>query len=223
MKVYGMRKSLSVRLVLFYLICIGVLLSSGFTLKKDGYWTRQLRQNGKMNLPVSAILQSKITSCGEAVIVMVYNYAYPESQVSEGEVIDCAADEGYYTERKPPFTSPENMVKIAKHYTDTVSTGTVNGADEGLALLTQKLTGGDPVIIDVLARLDDPGSGAHFVVVTGIAIDPKNPNSTKIYYNDPQLGRNRSSNWLGSEGIWNAWQNNRDPGGSGWWMMISSP
>ncbi len=222
MKVHGMKKSLSMRLVIFNLLCIGALLSSGFTSMTDGYWARQLQQ-GKMNLPVDAILQSKYTSCGEAAIVMAYNYAYPETQVSEQEVIEYAVDEGYYTERKHPFTSPENMVKIAEHYADTVSTGTVNNADEGLALMTQKLTGGDPVIIDVLARLDDPGSGAHFVVVTGLAIDPKNPNAVKIYFNDPLMGRNRSSPWLGSEGVWNAWQNNGDPGGSGWWMMISSP
>jgi len=210
-------------LVIFNLLCVGALLSLGFTPMADGYWERQLRLKGKMNLPVEAILQLKATSCGEAVIVMAYNYAYPETQVSEQEVIEFALAEGYYTERKAPFTSPADMVKIAEHYADTVSTGTVKDADEGLALLIQKLTGGDPVIIDTLARLDDPQSGAHFVVVTGIAMNPKNPNATKIFYNDPLLGENRSSYWLGIEGIWNAWQNNGDPGGSGWWMMIPSP
>lgn len=174
-----------------------------------------------MNLPVEAILQSKYTSCGEAVITMAYNYAYPETQVSEQEVIEYAAEQGYFTERKYPFTSPENMVKIAEGYADTVSTGTVEDADEALALLIEKLTSGDPVIIDVLTRLYDPDSGAHFVVVTGIAID-KNPNKTKIYFNDPLTGTNRWGYWLGIEGVWNAWQNNNDPGGSGWWMMISS-
>lgn len=210
------------RLMIINSLCIGALLSYGFAPVADSYWTQQLKK-GKMNLPVYAIVQSKATSCGEAAIVMAYNYAYPESQVSEGEVIDYAVNAGYYTERKSPYTSPENMVKIAGHYADTVSTGAVDTADEGLELLIQKLTGGDPVIIDVLTRLDDPLSGAHFVVVTGISIDPKNPNATKIYYNDPLIGKNRSSDWLGDEGIWNAWQNNGDPGGSGWWIMISSP
>jgi predicted double-glycine peptidase len=217
-----MNRSPSMRLLIFSLLCIGALLSFGFAPEADTYWERQLKK-GKMNLPVDAIRQSKTTSCGEASIVMAYNYAYPETQVSEEEVIDYAVEQGYYTERKRPFTSPENMVKIAEHYADTVSTGTVDDADEALTLLTEKLTGGDPVIIDILVRLDDPDSGAHFVVVTGLSIDPKNPDAVKIFYNDPQLGRNRSSDWLGGEGIWNAWQNNGDPGGSGWWMMISSP
>ena len=109
-----------------------------------------------MNLPVDAILQLKYTSCGEAAIMMAYNYAYPETKISEQEVIDFALSEGYFTERKPPFTSPADMVKIAEHYADTVSTGKVKTADEGLELLTKKLTSGDPVIIDSLARLYDP-------------------------------------------------------------------
>jgi len=217
-----MKKFLSARLAIFNLLGIGLLLSSGFAPLADGYWARQLQQ-GKMNLPVDAIRQSRYTSCGEAAIVMAYNYAFPEAQVSEQEVIAYAVDEGYYTERKSPYTSPENMVRIAGHYADTVTTGSVRNADEGLALLTQKLTGGDPVIIDVLARLDDPASGAHFVVVTGMAIDPANPSAIKILYNDPLMGRNRSSDWQGGEGIWNAWQNNGDPGGAGWWLMIPSP
>jgi len=223
MKQHGMKKSLLMRLTIFNLFCIGALLSSGFTPMAEGYWERQLRLKGKMNLPVDAILQLKYTSCGEAVIVMAYNFAYPETQITEQEVIEFALAEGYYTESKAPFTSPTNMVKIAEHYADIVSTGRVKDANEGLALLIKKLTGGDPVIIDILARLDDPQSGAHFVVATGIAMDPKNPNATKIYYNDPLTGTNRSSYWLGTEGVWNAWQNNNDPGGSGWWMIISSP
>ncbi len=218
-----MTSSRSMRLVIFNLLSIGALLSSGFAPIAESYWARQLRLYGRMNLPVDAILQAKVTSCGEAAIVMAYNYAHPETQVSEKEVIEHAVREGYYTERKFPFTSPENMLKIAEGYADTVSTGTVDDADEALALLTEKLTGGDPVIIDILTRLDDPKSGAHFVVVTGLAIDSKNSNAVRIHYNDPLTGRNRSSDWLGGEGIWNAWKNNRDPGGSGWWMMISSP
>lgn len=216
-----MTKSSSLRLVIISLLSIGALLTSGFVPLADGYWKRKLQQDGKMNLPVAAILQSKYTSCGEAVIVMAYNYAYPEEQISEQEVIDYAADHGLYTERKWPFTSPENMVKIAQHYADTVSTGTVTDADQALALLTEKLTGGDPVVIDILVRLDRPESGAHFVVVTGL--DLTKSNQPKIYFNDPLTGKNRWSYWLGGEGVWNAWQNNGDPGGSGWWMVIASP
>jgi hypothetical protein len=221
-----MKKSSPIHLVILNLLCSGVLLSLGFTAKADageGYWERQMRLHGKMNLPVKAILQLRTTSCGESAITMAYNYAHPETQVNEQEVIDFALDEGYYTEDKAPFTSPSNMLKIAEHYAASVSTGRVKTADEGLELLTKKLTNGDPVIIDSLARLYDPSSGAHFVVVTGLEIDAKNPNKTKIYFNDPLTGTNRWGYWLGIEGVWNAWQNNSDPGGSGWWMMIPSP
>jgi hypothetical protein len=65
-KTHGMKKSLSTRLVIFNLLCISALLSSGFAPNRDGYWERKLQQDGKMNLPVDAILQSKPTSCGEA-------------------------------------------------------------------------------------------------------------------------------------------------------------
>ncbi len=220
-----MKKS-SMQLLIRNLLCIGALLSLGFVPVDDEgetYWERQLRLYGKMNLPVDAILQEQYTSCGEAVITMAYNYAYAEAKVSEQEVIEFAADGGYYTENKIPFTSPADMVKIAEHYSDTVSTGAVKNADEGLSLLTQKLTDGDPVIIDSFARLYDPEAGAHFVVVTGLVIDSKNPNNTRILFNDPLTGGNRWGYWLGSEGVWNAWQNNGDPGGSGWWMTIPSP
>ena len=218
-----MKKSPPLRLLILSLLCIGALLSSGSApLADDGYWSRQL-QKGKMNLPVDTVLQSRVTSCGEAVIAMAYNYAYPETQIDEQAVIDYAVAKGYYTEEQAPFTSPADMTLLADHYADTVSTGAVSDADEGLSLLIQKLTGGDPVMIDVFTLLGDPRSGAHFVVVTGIAIDPKNPDDIQIYYNDPMTGTNRSSPWLGSDGIWDAWQNNNDPGGSGWWMMISSP
>jgi len=220
-----MKRPLAIQFVILNLICVGALLSSGFAPRKDGgetYWARQLRLYRKMNLPVDAALQLKATSCGEAVIAMTYNYAYAETKISEQDVIDFAAAGGYYTPRKAPFTSPVDMTKIAGHYAGTTSTGNVKTADEGLEFLTQKLTGGDPVIIDTLARLYDPESGAHFVVITGLAIDDKNPNKTKIYFNDPLTGMNRSAYWLGIEGVWNAWQNNGDPGGSGWWMMIPS-
>src|SRR5689334_10812892 len=155
-------------------------------LHDEGYWARQLRLHGKMNLPVEVILQSKFTSCGPAVIAMAYKYAYPETRVNETRIIGYALKEGYYIENKPPFTSPENMVRIADHYAaeNSVSTGTIKTAEEGLALLMDKLTDGEPVMIDVLSRLYDLDSGAHFVLVTGIALD-ENPNKVKLYFNDP--------------------------------------
>ena len=96
------------------------------------------------------------------------------------------------------------MVKISQHYADSVSSGAVTDADQALALLTEKLTRGDPVVIDILVRLDRPESGAHFVVVTGL--DLTKPSQPKIYFNDPLTGSNRWSYWLGGEGVWNGWQ-----------------
>lgn len=216
--------SIAVRILCVFVLTIGALVTSAFLpLADEGYWARQLRLHGEMNLPVDALTQSKATSCGEAVIVMAYNYAYPETQLTEQEVIDYATDAGYYTERKFPYTSPENMVKIAEHYAEVIQTGTVSDQDAALDLLIDKLTGGDPVLIDVFTLLYDPDSGAHFIVVTGLSINPQNPDDVRIFYNDPLTGENRSSDWNGSEGIWNAWQNNGDPGGSGWWMVLPSP
>lgn len=205
------------------LLCVGALLSTGFSSITDGFWGTKLRKYGAMNLPVAPVVQSKLTSCGEAVIVMAYNYAHPETRLDEREVIDYATDYGYYTEQRFPYTSPENMVRIAEHYAEVVRTGHVDDADEALDFLIDTLTGGDPVIIDIRTRLYDPGSGAHFVVVTGLEYDPDNPNATRIFYNDPLLMESRSSRWLGREGVWNAWHTNGDPGGAGWWMVIYSP
>ena len=219
-----MKRSISLSILVS--LCVGAWLSFGFApLGNDGetYWERQLRLRGMMNLPVKPILQSKVTSCGEAAITMAHNYAYAETKISEQEIVAFAAREGYYVEDRTPFTSPQDMVKVAENYTDTVFTGSVTTVDEGMKLLIQNLTHGDPVIIDILSRLYDPESGAHFVVVTGLAIDVKNPNKTRIYFNDPQTGTNRSAYWLGIEGVWNAWKNNGDPGGSGWWMVMASP
>jgi hypothetical protein len=207
------------------ILLVIALVSFGFgPMNDEGYWARQLRLYGKMNLPVAVILQSKYTSCGPAVIAMAYKYAYPETRVTEARLIGYAARQEYYTESKPPFTSPQNMVHIAEHYAsaNTVSSGNVKTAEDGLALLTKNLTSGEPVIIDVTSRLYDLDSGAHFVLVTGITLDD-NPNKTRLYFNDPLTGTNRWGYWLGGEGVWNAWKNNDDPGGSGWWMVISSP
>jgi len=198
------------------------LLTTAFAPRPESYWARQLRLHGKMNLPVDAIRQAKATSCGEAAFVMAYNYAYPETKVTETQVIELAAGEGWYTELNFPYTSPEDMGNIARHYADTVSTGSVDEKDEALSFLIETLTGGDPLIIDLLTRLGDPASGAHFVVVTGVMLKEGSPDETWIYFNDPLWGSRRAK-WNGDKGVWNSWLNNGDPGGSGWWMVISSP
>jgi hypothetical protein len=173
-----------------------------------------------INLPVEPIKQSKITSCGEAVIAMAYHYAYPKTAIDERDILAYAEMQGYYIEKKWPFTSPTNMVRITQHYTRDFSTGTVGNSDQGLALLIGELQKGDPIIIDIFARLDDPTSGAHFVLVIGISVASDNKYAITIYYNDPLTGKNRSAPWFGDGGIWNAWRRNGDPGGSGWWLSI---
>lgn len=180
-----------------------------------------MQQDGPIMLDVPPLAQSQVTSCGEAVIVMAYNYAHAESPLNEAEVIAYAAENGYFTEEAEPFTSPSNMLKITRHYTNNYASGTVSNPNQGLALLIRKLQNGEPVIIDVLTRLDDPTAGAHFVLVTGLAVDPNDVSMVTIYFNNPQTGVNESALWGGDAGIWNAWQNNPDPGGSGWWLVIS--
>jgi hypothetical protein len=178
-------------------------------------------QQEPLNIQVNALRQTKSTSCGEAVIVMAYNYAHPEPPINEQEVIDYATAQGYFTEGIPPFTSPSAMGKIARQYAERVSTGTVLSSNQGLSLIIQRLRSGEPVIIDVLSDFSDPDSEAHFILVTGISTDPNRENGILIQYNDPLTGTQETSDWSGNEGVWHAWQNNGDPGGPGWWMVIS--
>ena len=203
-------------------LCAGGLALIGFTEAFGQYSLSQL-QNEPVYLPVPVLKQSRGTSCGEAVIAMTYNYAYPATPITEQQVIEYATTIGYFTEDLPPFTSPANMVKIAGYYSDRVSTGTVYSSSQGLTLLRQRLRDGDPVIIDVLSNFSDPQSEAHFVVVTGISADPNRNNALIIHYNDPLTGTAESADWDGSQGVWNAWWTNSDPGGPGWWMVISPP
>jgi len=205
---------------LFSLILIGGLAYAGSTQFYGRYSTSQLQQDPLM-LQVSTLQQSRGTSCGEAVIVMVYNYFYPQTPIYEADVIAYATAEGYFTESVSPYTSPANMVKIAEYYADDVSTGRVFNSGQGLSLLIQKLRNGEPVIIDVLSNFTDPESEAHFIVVTGVAVDPDRENTLVIHYNDPLTGTYESADWAGAQGVWNAWKNNLDPGGSGWWLTIS--
>ncbi len=174
-------------------------------------------------LKVKTVLQSRYTSCGEAVITMAYNYANPEKPIHEDDVIELATERGWFTERNWPFTSPEDMVKLASQYVETLRTGNVGSREEGLALLAEQLREGEPVIIDVLARMYDPDSPPHFILVTGISTDPRRGEAVMIHYNDPLSGREWVRRWEGNEGVWNAWQNNGDPGGLGWWMAIPPP
>jgi Peptidase_C39 like family len=203
-------------------LCISGLLLIGFT-EAFGQYSLSRLQNEPLNLPVPILKQSRGTSCGEAVIAMTYNYAHPTTSIAEQQVIEYAAANGYFTEDLPPFTSPANMVKIAQYYEDHVARGRVLSAGQGLWLLTQKLRDGEPVIIDVLSNFDDPQSEAHFVVVTGISIDPARNKAVIIHYHDPLTGTAESADWDGSQGVWNAWQANSDPGGAGWWLVISPP
>jgi hypothetical protein len=203
------------------LICLAGLLFLGFTEARGRYTIAKLQQE-PVQLQVPVAQQSLGTSCGEAVIAMTYNFAYPEDPISEQELIQYAAANGYYTPDAYPYTSPANMVKIAKNYAENVSSGTVLNSRQGVALLTQKLRAGDPVIIDVLSNFSDPQSEAHFVVVTGISIDATRNNAVVIHYNDPLTGTQETADWLGDQGVWNAWRTNGDPGGSGWWLVISA-
>ena len=210
------------RLKILSLIGIGALALAGFSQMMNQYSISRLAED-PLNLQVPVLKQLTGTSCGEAVIAMAYNYAYPQTPLTEQEVIDYATAQGYFTPSVPPFTSPANMVKIAQHYTDEFSTGTVRNSSEALSSLIRKLRAGDPVIIDVLSNFSDPESEAHFIVVTGISVDPARGNAVVIHYNDPLTGTKESADWSGSEGVWNAWQNNGDPGGSGWWLAIDGP
>ena len=201
-------------------LSLWALFFLGFTGLRGQYSISQLQREPLfLDVPVSQ--QSRGTSCGEAVIAMTYNYAYPETPVTEQEVIDYATANGYFTEQLYPYTSPANMVKIARYYADDVSSGNVLSSSQGLALLADHLRRGDPVIIDVLSNFSDPESEAHVIVVTGISVDPARENAVVVHYNDPLTGTKASADWLGSQGVWNAWRTNGDPGGSGWWLVIS--
>lgn len=208
------------RLKIIALIALGTLALAAFSQMIQQSSIARLQQE-PLNIQVDAIQQSKSTSCGEAVIVMAYNYAHPQTSIHEQEVIEYATSQGYFTEGIPPFTSPANMVKIARYYANKVFSGTVLSSNQGLLLLIERLRAGEPVIVDVLSDFSDPTSEAHFILVTGISTDPSREHGILIYYNDPLTGTKETDDWSGDEGVWHAWQNNGDPGGAGWWMVIS--
>ena len=205
------------------LIAIGALALVGFT-QAIGKNSISRLQSHPLILDVPIVKQSSGTSCGEAVVAMAYNFAYPEeTPLTELQVIEYATAHGYFTPGVSPYTSPANMVNIARNYTEHVSSGTVTNSNAGLSLLIQRLRRGEPVTIDVLSNFSDPESEAHFIVVTGISVDIQRGNAIVIHYNDPLTGTKKSADWSGSQGVWNAWRNNADPGGPGWWMVISNP
>ena len=207
---------------IFLGVFIGGLAFAGFTQILGQYSASQLQQ-APLSLQVAPMLQSRGTSCGEAVITMAYNYAYPQTPINEQAVIDYATAQGYFTETVSPYTSPADMVKVAQYYAADISAGAVINSGQGLSLLTQRLRNGEPVIIDVLSNFTDPQSEAHFVVVTGMSVDPNRGNAIVVQYNDPFTGIIEFADWQGDEGVWNAWRNNGDPGGSGWWLVIPPP
>ena len=204
----------------FVLVCLAGIILAGFT-QVFGKTNTVRLQDQPLSLNVPVVKQAWSTSCGEAVIAMTYNYAYPDSQITEGQVIEYASARGYYTPDRPPFTSPASMVKIAEYYAEDVSTGKVTTSSQGLDLLVRKLRDGEPVIIDVLSNFSDLESEAHFVVVTGISTDPNREEAVLIHYNDPLTGTKKTADWDGPQGVWNAWLMNGDPGGPGWWLVIS--
>src|SRR5262245_31765943 len=91
--------------------------------------TNQMRvfrlQTEPLVVYVADVSQSLGTFCGVDVIAMVYHYAYPVTPISGAQVIGYATAQGYFTEGIPPYTSPVNMVKIARNYTTSVSSGVV--------------------------------------------------------------------------------------------------
>ena len=217
-----MKKSTRTSLLIIGLVGISALLYSGFVPLSEASVVRQFQADSLMLL-LQPIQQKQATSCGEAAITMAYNYAFPDTPILESDVIAYATQMGYFTFDRPPFTSPTNMVKVAENYTDEVSSGRVMTKQQGLVLLFQKLQNNEPIVIDVLTRLNDPNSGAHFVVVTGMSIDRGHEDAIMIHYNNPLTARSESAPWAGTEGVWNGWQNNGDPGGAGWWMTIRAP
>lgn len=211
-------------ILLLTIALIGLtLVSAAWAWTNEQYHVGSLKQDAPILLQVPPVAQSQATSCGEAVIVMAYNYAYPQTPLNETDVIAYATENGYFTEELEPFTSPANMRKITKHYTNDYSSGMVFNSSQGLALLIRHLKNNEPVIIDVLTSFADPTSGAHFVLVTGVARDVNDPTMIWIHYNNPLTGINEAAPWEGEAGVWHAWMNNPDPGGPGWWLALSSP
>lgn len=211
------------RLLFLVVSLMSVGLISAVWVRSNTRYLAASLQAELITLPVAMLAQSQPSSCGEAVIAMVYNYAYPQTPIGEQAVIDYATAEGYFTPATAPYTNPGNMVNIAEYYANNIATGTVKTSSNGLALLIKKLQNGEPIVIDVLSNFADPQSEAHFIVVTGMSVDPNQGNAIRVHFNDPFTGTQEITPWAGKEGVWNAWRHNGDPGGAGWWLVISTP
>lgn len=207
-----------------FLLITLFLLVAALGLLVSPHPARALHSEGEViQLSVRPLQQSKITSCGPAVLAMAYHYAYPMGNISERAILTYAEGQGWYTETKYPYTSPANMVKIIQHYTKNISSGQVISPQDGLELLFRELQRGNPVIIDALTLFDTPRSGAHFVLVTGVSVAPGNKYAVTVAYIDPLTGGAKSAPYYGESGLWNAWRRNGDPGGAGWWLVIPLP
>jgi hypothetical protein len=75
------------RLKIIGLIGIGALALAAFSQMMQQSSITRLQQE-PLDLQVGAIQQSESTSCGEAVIVMAYNYAYPQAPINEGRSLN---------------------------------------------------------------------------------------------------------------------------------------
>ena len=118
------------------------------------------------------------------------------------------------------FTSPSNMVKIGRHYGESVPSGTVLTSNLGWRSCTGHFGMATPLLLMCGRGLDDPDAGVHFVLVTGLSVEAGEEGGVLVHYNDPLTGTKETAPWLGEDGIWNAWHTNEDPGGPGWWMVI---
>jgi hypothetical protein len=212
-----------IRWGIIVLASVGVLLAAGFIQMAAGAMAESQLQQGPLELDVAMVKQSMGTSCGEAVMAMVYNHTHSATPITEAEVIEYASANGFFTPDLLPYTSPANMMKIANYYADDVASGKVTNPWQGLSLLSENLREGSPVVIDVLSNFNDPESEAHFIVVTGLSIDQGRENTVIVHYNDPLTGTKETADWLGDNGVWNAWLTNNDPGGAGWWLVIAGP
>src|SRR5512139_4056420 len=104
-----------ITLVAFALVAIGGPVYTGVA-RMDENAIGQRVDEQPLHLIVRPVRQSEVNSCGEAAILMAYNYANPDTTLNEGLIIDYSKSMGYYTRDRFPFTSPANMVKIARNF-----------------------------------------------------------------------------------------------------------
>jgi RHS repeat-associated protein len=158
------------------------------------------------------------SNCGQYCFAMDWSYLHPDQALTGEEVSRTAEQEGWHI-NIPPYTSPESMVKMAQYYTHQHAGtreehGNIYDPSRARELLDIVTRMGFPVIVDVtvdVASSTHNTSNTHFIVITGI--DSKN----NVYYNDPLTGEAESTIW---NNLWSSWRDNKDPGGSGWYLII---